>query len=539
MVNDSQPPAAGVLTGRPDAAPASGTAAPGSAAPGSAPAGSLPTRPWPGVLTVCLGVMMALVNVSSTISALGAIQQDLHPSASALVWITSAYSLVVATLVMSAGTLADLIGRRAVFLGGAVVFVAGSLMAFASHSPGLLITAQAVMGVGGAAVLPASLSIVSHSFTDPQRRTGAISAWASCSGLGLAVGPLGTGLLLGHFSWHSIYLINVVIGGLVVILTPLLVFESKHPTRHLDPAGVTLCTVAIASATYAIIEGASSGYTSSRIVAMYAIFAVSLVAFLVAESRHHDPMLDLRLFRSRSYVAVMVVATATMFGFVGISLLAVLYMESVLQLSALGTAVRLLAMFGTFVVVSAFTGRLVRRVGFTVTLAAGLAAMGIGSLALLTTGPSTGYGDLWPGLVIAGLGGALLTAPSAAAAVNSVPRLQAGMAGSSVNMFRQLGSVLGPSILGTIVTTRVPRYLEQRLTAQGIPGSEASRISAAAAQGGSPASLPPSLARIVANSAAGAFTDAIHLGLLVGGIALLVMAIPAAVFVRHRNEPAG
>jgi DHA2 family multidrug resistance protein-like MFS transporter len=480
--------------------------------------------------------MMALVNVSSTISALGAIQLDLHPSASALVWITSAYSLVVATLVMSAGTLADLVGRRAVFLGGAVVFVVGSVLAFSAHSAGLLIGAQAVMGVGGAAVLPSSLSIVSHSFTDPQKRTGAIGAWASCSGLGLAIGPLGTGLLLGHFSWHAVYLINVVLGGLVVILAPLLVFESKHPGRHLDPLGVALCTVAVASGTYAIIEGGSSGYTSGRIVAMYVVFALSLVAFLLAESRHHDPMLDLRLFRSPSYVTVMGVATATMFGFVGIALLAVLYMERVEQLSAIGTAVRLLAMFATFVVLSAFTGRLVRRIGYTVTLAAGLAAMGAGALALLATGPSTGYGDLWPGLLIAGIGGALLTAPSAAAAVNSVPRLQAGMASSSVNMFRQLGSVLGPSVLGTLVTTRVPHYLQQRLIADGVPAPEAAGIAGAASHGGSSASLPPSLAHTVTNAMAGAFTDAIHLGLLVGGIVLLVMAVPAAVLIRHRNK---
>jgi predicted MFS family arabinose efflux permease len=418
------------------------------------------------------------------------------------------------------------------------VFVLGSLTAFAAHSPGLLIAAQAVMGVGGAAVLPSSLSIVSHSFTDPHRRTSAIGTWASCSGLGLAVGPLGTGLLLEGFSWHAIYLINVVLGGIVLILAPIFVSESKHPTRHLDPAGVVLCTVTIAAATYAIIEGASAGYTSGRIIAMYAIAVIALVLFLVAESRHHDPMLDLRLFRSPSYVAVMGVATATMFGFVGISLLAVLYMENVQQLSALGTAVRLLAMFGTFVVISAFAGRLIRRVGFTVMLATGLALLGAGALTLLATGSGTGYGALWPGLLISGIGTALLTAPSAAAAVNSVPRLQAGMASSSVNMFRQLGSVLGPSVLGTIVTTRVPDYLRERLTAQGIPGPQATHIAAAAMQGASPASLPPALARTVTSSVAGAFTDAVHLGLLVGGITLLVMAIPAALFVRHRTEPA-
>ncbi|MEV5177945.1 MFS transporter, partial [Streptomyces flaveolus] len=400
-----------------------------------------------------------------------------------------------------------------------------------------LITAQAVMGIGGAAVLPSSLSIVSHSFTDPHQRTKAISAWASCSGLGLAVGPLGAGLLLGSFSWHAVYLVNVVIGGVAVALTPLVVTESKHPSRQLDLIGVLLCTVTIAAATYAIIEGGSAGYTSGRIVVIYAVAAVSLVLFLIVEGRHHDPMLDLRLFRSRSYATVMGIATVTMFGFVGTALLAVLYMERVQQLSALATGVRLLAMFATYIVVSAFAGRLVQRAGFTVTLTAGLVILGAGALALLATGPATGYGAMWPGLLLAGIGSALLTAPSTAAAVNSVPRLQAGMASATVNMFRQLGAVLGPSVLGTIVTTRFPSYLERQLSSAGVPGPDASRLTAGAVHGGPTAQLSPELAHTVTSSAARAFTDAVHLGLLVGGITLLVMAIPAALFVRHRNDP--
>lgn len=484
---------------------------------------------------MCLGVMMAFVNVSSTIGALGAIQQDLHPSPSTLVWVTSAYPLVVASLVMSAGTLADLIGRRLVFLAGAAVFTAGSALAYTADGTGLLITAQAVMGLGGAAVLPASLSIVSHSFTDPHQRTKAIGAWASCSGLGLAVGPIGAGLLLNHFTWHSVYLIDVAIGALTVLLTPFLVTESKHPTRRPDLPGVLLGTIAIASATYAIIEGGSTGYASGRILTMYAVFAVSLALFLTAEVRHHDPMLDLRLFRNPSYTAVMGVAAASMFGFVGTSLLAVLYMERVQQLSALATGVRLLAMFATYIVVSALASRLVQKVGFTLMLTAGLVVLGAGALALLAIGPFTGYDALWPGLLIAGMGSALLTAPSTAAAVNSVPRLQAGMASATVNMFRQIGSVLGPSVLGTIVTTRFPHYLEDRLITAGIPAPDAARITAGAVHGDATGELPAALAPTVTDAAARAFTDAVHLGLLTGGVTLIVIAIPTAIFVRHRN----
>src|SRR6201996_2455787 len=222
-------------------APAAPPAPPGAAG-GRHAAPPAAGRRWWSLLVVCLGVMMAFINVTSTISALTAIQDDLHPDPSTLVWITSAYSLVVVSLVMSAGTLADLVGRRRVFIGGAAVFAAASALAFAAPGAGLLIAAQALMGVGGAAVLPSSLSIVSHGFTDPGERTTAISVWAAFSGIGLAAGPLLSGLLLG--------------------------------------------TIVIAAATYAIIEGASAGYTAGQIVAMYIVSAVALALFIRVETRH-------------------------------------------------------------------------------------------------------------------------------------------------------------------------------------------------------------------------------------------------------------
>jgi DHA2 family multidrug resistance protein-like MFS transporter len=457
------------------------------------------SRRWLSLLVVCLGVMMAFINVSSTISALTALQAGLHPSASTLVWITSAYALVVASLVMSAGTLADLIGRRRVFVGGAAVFAAASALAFASPSAGLLIAAEALMGVGGAAVLPSSLSIVSHSFTDPRERTSAIGVWAACSGLGLAAGPLLSGVLLNHFSWHAVFLINVVVGALAFILALLLVPESKHPSRRLDLRGMLLGTLVIASGTYAIIEGASAGYTAAQIIAMYIISALSLAVFVRLELRHPDPMLDLRLFRSRSFAVVMSLATTLMFGFVGISLITVLYLEEVRGLDALATGIRLMVMFGSYMVVTAVAARLVRRLGFTLMLAGGLVLMGAGALALLAAGPFDGFGLMWPGLLIAGTGSGLIVAPSTAAAVNAVPALQAGMASAAVNMFRQLGSVLGPAVLGTVVTTQFARNLGHGL------------------------------------GRAQAFTSAAHLGFLIAGIVLLAMAVPVALFVRHRN----
>jgi len=494
---------------------------------------------WAGVLAVCLGVMMAFLNITGTVSALSAIQTDLHASASRLVWISSAYSLLVVSVVMSAGTLGDLFGRRRIFLAGALVFAAGSALAAAAPNTGLLITAEAVMGVGGAAVLPTSLSIVSHTFTDPHERTSAISVWAGFSGIGLAVGPVLAGVLLNHFSWHAVFVSNIVLGVIVLILVPLLAPESRHPSRQFDPAGVVFGTLCLAAGTYAIIEGAAVGYASGQILAAYVVAVVSLVLFVRAELRHRDPMIELRLLRNRSFSTVMAVSTVTLFGFVGTALLSVLYLEEVGAASALATGLRLLVMFGTYVVVTAIAARLVRRVGFRVMLTAGLLIMGSGTLLLLAIGPFTGFGRMWPGLLLAGLGSGMLIAPATAAAVNSVGPLQAGMASGAVNMFRQLGSVLGPSVLGTLVTTRFPRNLDQRLIAQGVPAQVTDRAVAAAANGENPSGLPAALRETVLGSAARAFTDATHLGLLIGGLVLIAMAIPTALFVRHGSAQAG
>ncbi|MFG3585597.1 MFS transporter [Streptomyces sp. NPDC047990] len=489
-------------------------------------------RRWWALLVLCLGVMMSFVNVSSTISALSPLQDALHLSASTTVWVSSAFSLALVSLVLSAGTLSDILGRRRILVAGVALFTAGSLVAFLADGAGLLIGAQALMGVGAAAVLPASLAIVSHTFTDPHERTGAISVWASCAGLGLAVGPLVAGVLLDRVSWHAVFLTNVVIGVLALVLTPLLVSESRHPTRRFDPAGVVLGTLAVASATYAIIEGGSTGYGRPVIIAAYAVFVVSTAAFVRVELRHDDPMLQLRLFKSASFTTVMGIGAVTMFGFVGISLLTVLHLERVAHDDALTTGVKLLPMFATYIVVSAVAGRLVRRIGIAATLTAGLVLMGAGAFALLAAGPSSGYGAMWPGLFTAGAGSAVLVAPATAAAVNSVPPLQAGMAAASVNMFRQLGSVLGPSILGTLVTTRFPAYLHDRLTSSGVPADRVDGAVAGITHGG--AGTPPAAqAHAISVAVPQAFSEALHLGWLVAGIVLLVMAVPTAFLLRR------
>jgi EmrB/QacA subfamily drug resistance transporter len=489
---------------------------------------------WLALAVICIGTMMAFINVSSTIGALSSMQADLHSSPTEIVWITSTYSLVVASLILAFGTLSDILGRRRIFAVGALFFVAGSLIAFAAHDTGVLIAGQAVIGIGGAMVLPSGLSIVSHIFTDPRQRTEAISIWAGSSGLGVAIGPLAAGALLETASWNLIFLINVGLGIAAFVGALVLVPDSRHPDRRLDVVGVLLGTITVATLTFAIIEGKTLGYTSDRILTAYALTAIALVAFVIYEARHPDPMMDVRLFRSGSFSAVMGVAATAMFGFTGTALITVLYLQHVQSLTPLEAGVRSLTMFVPFILLSALAGKLVHKTGFKVMLTAGLLVLGSGILALLWTANTTSFTHVWPGLVIVGIGSGLLVAPSTAAAVISVHPTQAGMASSAVNMFRQLGNVLGASVLGTIITSQFASNLTDNLTAGGLPQATADQITAGAQHGEEAAGLPAQVADLVTSAVGNAFTDAYHSAALVAGIVVLVVAIPTVFLVRHR-----
>lgn len=491
-----------------------------------------PRRAWLALAAVCLGVTMTFVNVTATFAALGAIQAGLHTSTTTLVWVASAYTLAVAGLVLSAGTLGDLAGRRTVFLAGVVVLGAGSLVAFAAASPAILITGEAVMGVGAAMVLPTSLTIVSRSFPDPRRRTEAISIWAGVAGIGLAAGPLIAGVLLNHFSWHAVFLVNAGIAAADLIITPFLVGNSRQPGRRLDLPGLLIGTLSVVALTYAVIQGGHTGYLSGPILAAFAVFLVTLAIFVVAELRSGDPMLDLTLFRSASFSTVMTVATIANAAFGGIALIMVLYFERVQHASALDTGWRLLPTLAVYVAVSAVAGRLVRRAGFRTLLGAGLVIAAAGALALLASPPGTSYARVWPGMVLFGLGEGLVLAPATAAAVASVAYEQAGMASAAVNMFRQVGIVLGTSVLGTVLATRFAAQLPGRLAAAGVPHQIAAQA-AATASGASTAAVPGGTAgRAILASVSGALTDADHLGLVIAACALAAAAALAVTVLR-------
>ncbi|MEU0440270.1 MFS transporter [Streptomyces sp. NPDC006186] len=500
--------------------------------PGGGPAGGgQPSRFTAGVTLVamCLGAMTTFLLITASVSALTAIQDDLRVSPTGLVWIPSAYTLLVACLVMSAGTVGNIHGRKRAFLTGTTVMIIGSLTVYTASSTTGVITGQLISGVGGALILPNSLALLGAAFPDPHRRTEVVTAWAAASGVGLAVGPVIAGTLLNHFHWHTVFLSTAALAVLTMAVAAF-VPESRAPGGKLDVPGQILAVLGIAALVYALIEGGHDGYTSGRIVTAWVVAAAALAGFVFVERAAARPMLDMRLFRSASFSAVMFVAAVSLFGFTGVSILSVLFYQRVQHLSALDVGWRLLALFGVYVVVAWATGRIIRRTGFKLPLTLGF-LIGAGATAgFLTLGPDTPYSHVWWLYVLFGAACGMVAAPSTAAALVSVSHEHAGMASGAVNAFRQVGSVTGSSLVGALLAHRLQSELPGRLEAHHVPRESWPAIEHAVSTGAAHGAAPPSVTGAVGD----AFTSGVHAGMTVIAVVYVCAAAASALLVHNR-----
>ncbi|MEW1685493.1 MFS transporter [Streptomyces sp. T12] len=478
---------------------------------------------------MCLGAMTTFLLITASVSAMSAIQNDLHVSPTGLVWIPSAYTLIVASTVISAGTIGNLYGRKRAFLIGTAVMIAGSLIVYGSDSTQGIIIGQLISGVGGALILPNSLAVLGTTFTDPHRRTEVVTAWAASSGIGLAIGPLIAGVLLEHYHWNSVFLSTSVLAALSMLVGAF-VAESHGPRSRLDIPGQLLAVVGIAALVYALIEGGHDGYTSARILTAWFIAAAALIGFVCAERAAAAPLLDMSLFRSASFSAVMFVAGVSLFGFTGVAILSVLYYQRVQHLTALEVGWRLLALFGVYVVVAYATGRVIRRTGFKLPLTVGFLAGAAATAGLATLRPDTPYTHVWWLFVVFGAACGLVAAPSTAAALVSVSTERAGMASGAVNAFRQIGSVMGSSILGALLASRLQDRLPTSLEAHQVPRSQWPAIEHSVSTGQTSGSTP----RNVAAALGDAFTSGVHLGMGVVSVVFLCAALASVLLIRNR-----
>jgi EmrB/QacA subfamily drug resistance transporter len=414
------------------------------------------TRKWWTLVAVSFGLFMIMLDNTVVNVALPSIRSDLGISVSELEWVVNAYALTFGVLLLTGGKLADLLGRRAIFIAGLAIFTGASLWCGLAGSATALIAARTVQGVGAALMNPATLSIITATFP-PRRRGTAIGIWAGVSALALAIGPLVGGVLTERISWSWIFFVNVPVGVLAIVAARLFIDESKDTSREqrLDLPGLLSSAIGLFALTYGLIETNTHAWGSTRVLGLLAIAVVSLVAFVVIESRGRVPMLDLSLFRNPTFSGA-----NTVMGLVGLAMFGIfffnsLFLQNVLGYSAIKTGATFLPMTLLIILVAPFAGKISDRIGPRWPMALGMTLL-TGSLLLFATlDEQSTFWNILPGLLVGGFGMAITMAPTTAAAMSSVPVDKAGVGSAVINSMRQVGGSLGIAIMGTLVAASI------------------------------------------------------------------------------------
>lgn len=407
------------------------------------------------VLAICC-MSLLIVSLDNTVLnvALPSLQRDLHASTAGLQWTIDAYTLVLASLLMLAGSTADRIGRKRVFMTGLVVFTLGSVLCSLAPNLDALVAFRMVQAVGGSMLNPVAMSIITNTFTDPRERARAIGAWGAVVGISMAAGPLVGGLLVDSVGWRSIFWINLPVGLAALALTLRFVPESRAPEpRRADPVGQLLVIVLFGSLTYAIIEAPHAAPSTTVPFALLALAA--LIALLLYESRRHEPLIDLRFFRSAPFSGATVIAVSAFAALGGFLFLSTLYLQNVRGLSALDAGLWMLPMAVPTFLCAPLSGRLVGSRGPRLPLLIAGGAMTVSGLLFALFEAETSNATLFVGYVLFGVGFGFVNAPITNTAVSGMPRAQAGVASAVASTSRQLGQALGVAVVGAVLAAGV------------------------------------------------------------------------------------
>ena len=401
----------------------------------------------------CISLLIVGMDVTIVNVALPAIQHELHAVVSELQWVIDAYTLVVASLLMLAGSMSDRFGRRRVFQIGLTLFSIGSLLCSVAPSIGALIAFRAVQGLGASMLNPVALSIIANAFTEPKARARAIGIWGAVAGVSLALGPLLGGALTQTIGWRSIFWINLPIGILAIILAAKFVPESKAPhARAFDPVGQFLVFAALVSMTYAIIEGPRAGWRSGLILGLFAAAIVFLAGFLIYEPRRKEPLLDLRFFRSVPFSSAALIAFCAFASFAGFLFLNTLYLQQVRGLSPFRTGLYTLPLAVLLMVCAPISGRWVGVRGTRPSLYLAGAGFLLSTLLLTRLGAGTPVPLLLLSYLLFGIGLGMVNPAITNNAVAGMPLAQAGVAAAIASTSRQVGAALGVAVAGTVVS---------------------------------------------------------------------------------------
>jgi EmrB/QacA subfamily drug resistance transporter len=424
---------------------------------------------------VVLSISLLVISLDNTILnvALPTIERDLDASAGALQWIVDSYTLVFAGLLLTMGSLGDRFGRRKALVAGLSVFGAGSLLSAFAPSADALIASRALMGLGGALIMPSTLSVLTNVFP-AEERPKAIGIWAAVAGLGIAVGPVAGGWLIEHFDWSAVFLVNIPIVVAALAAAPALVPESRDPEKsRLDPLGAVLSTAGLGVLTWSIIEAAERGWTDGLVLGGFGAAAAALAAFVAWELRTSSPMLDVRLFRVRRFTGASMSIALVFFSLFGAIYFLTVYLQSVMDFDAFDAGLRVTPVAIGLVLGGPLSAKLAERIGTRNVVAGGLVVVAAALLLLTGADADSGYGIVAASLVLLGFGMGTTMAPATESIMSSLPLAHAGVGSAMNDTVRMVGGTLGVAVLGSLLSGRYGADMESAVEGLPAPAAEA------------------------------------------------------------------
>jgi EmrB/QacA subfamily drug resistance transporter len=493
-------------------------------------------RRWWILAVLCLSLLVIGLDNTILNVALPTLVRDLNASDSQLQWIIDAYVLVFAGLLLTAGSLSDRFGRRSALGVGLLVFGAGSVASAFATSASVLIGTRALMGVGGALIMPSTLSILTNVFP-PRERGRAIGIWAGVSGLGIGLGPVVGGLLLDRFWWGSVFLVNVPIVIVAFVAGRLIVPNSKDPAApRIDPVGVVLSVTGLVALVYAIIEAPSRGWTSGFELAWFATAAVLLGSFVWWELRSDHPMLNVRFFENPRFTAANMSITLVFFALFGSLFFLTQYLQFILGYTPLQAGLRTAPIALVMIVVAPITGMLVHRLGNKVLVVAGMSVVAIGLFLMSRMTATSGYGLVLGSILVLASGMSLAMTPATESVMGSLPRDKAGVGSAMNDTTRQVGGALGVAVLGSVFTSAYSSGLAGLLPR--LPAAVGARVeSSVGAALGVARSIGGTSGQGLADVAVGSFIDAMSRALVLGSLVALLGAAISLIWLPNRAEP--
>ncbi|MEU6826406.1 MFS transporter [Streptomyces atriruber] len=491
-----------------------------------APEGGRHPRRWLILIVLCLSTLVLVVDNMVLTVSVPPIAADLGADAQDIQWIIDSYILVFAGLLLTAGSLSDRFGRRRVMIVGLALFGAASLLATVAQNPEQLIAGRVLMGIGGALIMPSTLSILITVFDDEERRK-AIGAWSAVAAVGLVGGPVLGGVLIAHFWWGSVFLMNVPIAGLAIVAALVLMPESKGPARKADPLGMILSVVGMTALVWTIIESAEAGLGHLSTQLSLGVALVALAAFGVWELRTASPMVPLSLFRNRVFTGASFSLVLLTFANGGLMLVLTQYLQFVLGYSPAKTGIAFAPMAVATLVFNGIGATLGNKVGNRPMTAVGLAVIAAGFGALASLPSDAGFGMLAAAMVLIGIGGGLAMPAATGALMSAVPAEHAGVGSALNDTVQQAGAALGVAVLGTVLSRTYTDAMPDSAPAEA--GHSVSDALALAASTGDGA---------LATAAREAFTEAMSASFWAGAAGVLAAAALAVLLIRDRRSPA-